>query len=81
MVRDILALWKTEKEKAGSEDVGVAAEDVSVASLWPKMVDRAGVGVTGADADADVPGGRLPWDRGTRDVFRCLESRHDFHLA
>ena len=36
----------------------------------PKMVDRAGVGGSGsAAADAKGPGGRLPWDRETRDIL------------
>ena len=57
--------------QAGAEDVDAAAEVVSVASLWPKMVDRAGVGGCGAATDADATGlgGRLPWDQGTQDVF------------
>ena len=58
-----------EQEKlvqAGAEDVDVAAEDVSVALRGSKMVDRAGV--CGSTMLADS-GGRLPWDRGTRDIF------------
>ena len=57
--------------QARAEDVDVAAEDVSVASFQAKMVERAGVGGSGAAADADAngSGGRLSWDRGTRDIF------------
>ena len=65
-------LVTTEQEKpaqARAEEGDAVAEVVSVASHRPKMFDTAGVTT---DADATDPGGRLPWDRGTRDILRMF---------
>ena len=74
MIRPRRMVSPTEWEKpmqVGAEDVDAAVEVASVASLRPKMVDRAGVGGCGAAADADATGlgGHLLSDRGTWDVF------------
>ena len=80
-------VWLKEEQvkpvQAGAEDVDVAAEDVSVASLRPKIVDRSGVTGSGPSPTL-TPLTLVGGCRGTEELVilsRCLDLRHAFHPA